>query len=584
MNNLTTEFDFIDSDASLEETKPTLTNDQFRFIESFIEWFSNASTSHLMTLSGAAGCGKTFVSTDAIKYALNNGAKRIGVCAPTKTAVAVLTEKLQDAGLNVSKNVWDLQKRSEDCKAGNGIFVGTLHQFISARPELGDDPEAENLDFIPQHVLENQPIASVDLLIVDEASMITSSFFKHLKEASELLQLKILFMGDQFQLFPIEKNPQISKAFSDVPLLVEMNTIVRYSGDILKEATQIRELMEFGVNVKAYSFKSYNQPDFVTYRNHHTFLDGAWMEAIIAKVKEQKEKRLPLNFFRVVTFRRKTMEQLNQKIREILYGDAAIDSYFTGENFFTHGQCSNFIPMETRLETSVNRYRHGTKSNLVLARLANSRDYNAIQARQIETQLPDPSVYTTCSFDFPHLVQAVNLVTFKVFDYNAQDWLEYEYAILSPSQLAQHSYNAEQIEAALLPVLDTLDHKIAHSSHKSLGYSDAVTDRAILADYLRMFNYCYNVDTEVVYNSSSGSTDEAVRTTKENGKIVKRKSLCKLQPGYAITTHKAQGNTYNHVFVLYQDFFASRELDTMYRLIYTALTRASESVHMFTKY
>ena len=47
--------------------------------------------------------------------------------------------------------------------------------------------------------------------------------------------------------------------------------------------------------------------------------------------------------------------------------------------------------------------------------------------------------------------------------------------------------------------------------------------------------------------------------------------------GYASTVHKAQGSTYDHVFIDTSDFNRCTNIDEKHALLYTAITRASQS-------
>ncbi len=52
---------------------------------------------------------------------------------------------------------------------------------------------------------------------------------------------------------------------------------------------------------------------------------------------------------------------------------------------------------------------------------------------------------------------------------------------------------------------------------------------------------------------------------------------------YAITAHKAQGSTYENVFILEDDIDENRDLIERNRIKYTAYTRASKRLFIFKK-
>lgn len=57
-----------------------------------------------------------------------------------------------------------------------------------------------------------------------------------------------------------------------------------------------------------------------------------------------------------------------------------------------------------------------------------------------------------------------------------------------------------------------------------------------------------------------------------------RNSFHKVRYSYAITAHRAQGSTFNTVFVDHQDILANPDRDTAYRCLYVAVTRAKKRV------
>lgn len=586
-----------------------LTDDQANFLNSFALWLDDELTpTHddtdydlfrsFMVLSGSAGTGKTYVSVEAVRTAMMNGYEVIGVAAPTHKAVRIITEKLNQAGIETTTKIWELKPTKdpndltfdpEDTslegkiirtrKAKPGVYVGTMHQFLTASPRDQEDEEDDNAEFVPRNATIEQPIAACDLFVCDEASMIGRDYYGHITEAIRYVGNKALLIGDEFQLFPVEKNPQMSLVFS-LPNVMKLRQVVRYSGTILKIATQIRDTMEDGLNIKPYAFRPMSQPDLTLVTNRHGYAASDWFKLILQYAEQMKQDRNSnQDWIRVLVYRRKTMEEINQKIRDHLYGEAATNQYFEGEFLFTHGLCSNYIPLDTRLECIVN----GSKLPIT-SRLANSRDYQVKGVRQVSEPIPNP--LPRLLPNFPSLLQQANVVSFDAYDKEKAKYDQIEFAVLTAPQLKLYNYNREILEQQIRPIIDRLDYNIAYSNDRS-KVADMVADRKILDKFLRNFGYCYNIAEENQWvNSDVKPEDEGfTREVVENGKKIRKRVICKLQPAFCITTHKSQGSTLNHVFINYHDFWVARsDLDTMYRLIYTALTRASESVKVFSLY
>lgn len=583
----------------INTTAVELTEDQTRFLACFEEWLEGdlldpedestfspywLNPNLYMVLSGSAGTGKTYVSVEAIKLALRKGFQYIGVCAPTHKAVRVIADKLEAAGLEIKRNIYDLKPRrnpeSMDMDQSDpepGIYVGTLHSFITAQPVGQLDPEDDNADFAPKQSIQDQPMSKLDLFVCDEGSMVSKQYFRYVTESIDSLKIKALFIGDEFQLFPVEKVAETSPVFS-LPIKLDLRQVVRYDGAILKEATKIRDMMEDEINVKPYQFRPYNQVDLSIIANRKGYQNSDWFRLIIDYAKQMRDDRnINQDWLRVLVYRRKTMEEINHLIRVALYGDSAINQFFEGEWMFTHGQCSEYIPLDTRLDT----IRKDQK--LVVARIANSRDYQIKGVRQVSEPIPNPC--PELFPNFPVLLQQANIVTFD--SYNAEGERDkVEYAVLTSPQLQLYSHNRQQLEALIVPMIQQLDNLISISTGEMAKV--ARRQRKTIDSFLRHFAYCYNVheETSTWIKDAVKPEDEAyTREVKENGRTVRKRVICKLQPGFCITTHKSQGSTLNHVFINYQDFFAAyKDLNTMYRLIYTALTRACESVKIFSLY
>lgn len=550
-----------------ETTKIQFTNDQLAFLNEFKVWINNPDP--FMVLSGSAGSGKSFITTEAIKEAKNTpGIDRIGICAPTHKALRVISDKITDSGLSVSRDIW--LGEGADC------YLGTLHSFISACPFGQIDPEDDDVDFLPIKGISEQPIAQYDLIVCDEASMVSAKFYSFLLAATNQLPVKVLFVGDEFQLYPVEKVAEISPVFS-LQCRSNLREVVRYSGDILKEASRIREAMEDGLNTRAYSFRNYDQDDFKVIRDRKGYQASAWFDSILDHAARMRDDRnINQDWFRVLTFRRKTMESINHEIRQRLYGESAKENYIRGEWLFTHGQCSSYIPMQDRLEL-INEGK-----DVQVIRLGNSRDFQIKEVSHRIEPLPNP--LPDLLPDFPELYQPLNVVFINAYDSNGTLSLR-EFAVLTVPQLEVFNKNCAVIESVLTPVMDQLDLQLS-VLHGELA-SQKRKQRAILAKYLRSLRYCYNISETVQYSHYPPKPEDAAftRTVTENGRSVQKRVLSKFQPAYCITVHKAQGSTMNHVFVNYQDFFAARSsMDTMYRLLYTALTRASESVSVYSMY
>jgi len=170
----------------------TYTQDQrtaFTKLNEFIK-----SKNLIFTLSGSAGTGKTTVLNEF----LNNQCShlKIAVTAPTHKAVRIV-EKI------------------------TGFTGKTLHSLHGLRPNTDlANFDISNPQFDP---FGNPQIQYFNLLVVDECSQVNRSLKQLNESKARLYNVKIIYVGDKYQLPPI--NETISSTFSENG--VELKEIVR---------------------------------------------------------------------------------------------------------------------------------------------------------------------------------------------------------------------------------------------------------------------------------------------------------------------------------------------------------------------
>ena len=129
-------------------------------------------------VTGGAGVGKSFVTTNIIDYFRSVG-KKIGICAMTGSAAILI----------------------------NGT---TLHSFMGFGLGKGDSMILINK--IQKNKVITKKLKMLDVLVIDEVSMLNDSLFEKISEIFQLLKgnekpfggVQVILVGDPFQLCPIE--------------------------------------------------------------------------------------------------------------------------------------------------------------------------------------------------------------------------------------------------------------------------------------------------------------------------------------------------------------------------------------------
>lgn len=167
------------------------------------------SDDNFFLLSGYAGTGKTTIAENIARFA------KASMLAPTNTAVKRLKEKIL----------------SDDIGADR---FSTIHGALYGAP----DPETGEFK-------KGSGLNHSKVYVVDEISMVDTKVLGDLMEQAIKNKVKLIFIGDNFQLEPIGKDPQIFRweqtndKFRDI-WKAPLKEVVRNEGNILAVATELR--------------------------------------------------------------------------------------------------------------------------------------------------------------------------------------------------------------------------------------------------------------------------------------------------------------------------------------------------------
>ena len=183
----------------------------------------NNMKNNVISLTGQAGVGKTYVTGKLISYLVKHYPDKVIVAtAPTHKALNVIRQNLLDVNIETK----------------------TIHSFLNLK--LTNNYENGMQELLANTKYDKREIC--DLLIIDESSMISYELVDFLESAVDDGRVKqVLMIGDKNQLLP----PADNETTDDIPLVhidseYNLKEIVRQAADntIIQKADKLRELIE----------------------------------------------------------------------------------------------------------------------------------------------------------------------------------------------------------------------------------------------------------------------------------------------------------------------------------------------------
>ena len=216
---------------------------------------------YLLSLTGAAGTGKTFLTTCIAKYLIEkqkevsnsrNSDYNFVITAPTHKAVGVLAKFLSKNNIEASTK--------------------TIHSFLGIKPFVDYTTGEEKFSIDKT----KKTVDTTSILLVDESSMIGSELYEYILEAIEAGRVGlVLFIGDPYQLLPINNNENEIYKLKNQYKLTE---VVRQAKDsyIIQIATELRDriktkdYIDLKLVFREYR-KRYSEVNF--FHNRNDFID-----------------------------------------------------------------------------------------------------------------------------------------------------------------------------------------------------------------------------------------------------------------------------------------------------------------------
>lgn len=247
-------------------------------------------------IEGYAGTGKTTTIAELVRQWTAQG-EYIGVCAPTNKAVRVLMQKIQ---------VYD-----------DTVIYASLHSFLGMRL---NNKEYGKTECEPS---EDAKISQVNVLIVDEASMVNTKMYDLLRK--ECAQTFVIFVGDPYQLPPVNNSGNaISPCFAQEPKkrTFILDQIVRQAEDnpVINLSMNIRRAEENG--------ERFDKESIIRFIEHHPDPRIVIVDSIVPYLKAHPT-------FRAIAWRNSRVQQINSQTHKAIYGETETP-FVPGESLIAH--------------------------------------------------------------------------------------------------------------------------------------------------------------------------------------------------------------------------------------------------------
>lgn len=262
-----------------------LTEDQENALAG-LKSFVNGNKS-FFKLSGFAGTGKSFLICYFLKWLELEKLKF--VCgSPTNKAAKNLRNLAAAQSVNVE--------------------VKTVAQLLGQQPEV--DSETGEEIFVAG---VNEPqFDRYDIIIIDEFSMINKENFENIVNEANQSTARVIFSGDKAQLPPVKEKEPIVATSPLIDASCNLSKIVRYDGEIVSVAEEIRSNPKY--NRMVYPFQTTSDLTIICQNIRE------WGATAKQYFCSEEFKSNP-DYVRVLVWRNKTAASWNNFVRQCLWGE-----------------------------------------------------------------------------------------------------------------------------------------------------------------------------------------------------------------------------------------------------------------------
>ncbi len=481
-----------------------------------------------MLLIGYAGTGKTtLISKFIIDTANKKKINKLAVVAPTHKAVNIIKSKLLS---DIDDNI------------KNKIEITTVHSLLSYNMYV--DKKGTKFFAKGKHKTD---LLKYDLIIIDECSMLSNQIVNDLDILKQ--NTKILYVGDPAQLPPV--NHSESKIFNKNIKNIKLEQIIRTKNEIIHNLSQSHRfwIFDYSKIPNLNNFQSENIT-FESVKNKEI-----WLNKFVDTIKTNDLNNLEKNI--ILTWTNEKCNTYNQYIRKKIFNKDILLKYEIGEILLFDGfYKNNDITFHTSEKVKII-----TIENEIL---------NFKKLKEIEKDK-----YKISEFIYNEINKFINTINTEL-NYN------FEIYKLGVNKLCDlknitHDENGTQIPTPIhnINVLVS-DGKFTEIQQK---FFDGMQQLQLMLQ-----EHINNIDDGQITNmDKTNYLSEILKITniiwkKWNSNIIDK--IAVLNYGYAITTHKAQGGTFDDVYIDVDDILNNHNKQESLKCLYTAITRCSTTINL----
>lgn len=466
-------------------------------------------------LEGFAGTGKTFTINRVVEKVLDlHPHINFGMTAPTHKAVR------------------QLYKHSE---IREKLRFGTIHSFLGLKSKLVDDPNNKGRmieTFVPDPEMVGQRrIDGINVLIVDEASMLSDELYDHIDDVVRSGRVRVIFMGDGKQIPPVREAKM--KQGDAIPFVAAQ----RQSRQI--HLLQLTEIVRQGAGnpIIEYSVAIREQYDRQQVQHEYSHTEDTGVEvfprdletfrSLVRKYFCTPQFALDPDYCKVIAWRNDTVDYFNREIRLLINNAETLPRLIKGDKLILDKPY-----IGTLLDQDLVAKR---KSNKII--LPNNEELNVIDFEVSDYNL-NYEIYRTGSFG----------KTMEQDDGNKDNYEKLQ------KKLKVYAAKVRTIDDYLCRVI------ILHEDSES-DYTRIQSEISTIARKLKGIHY-----------------QEAKQMWKQFYDMQKLFAWTKYN--YCLTAHKSQGSTYDYTISMEWDIDQNPTWKEKNRIRYVAATRARNKLYI----